>query len=332
MKAARITSNTGPAGLVLQEVAEPSPGPDELLVQVRATAVNRADLLQCLGRYPAPPGVPADIPGLEYAGVVLSAGPRATRFKPGDAVMGLVGGGAFAERVVTHEREAVPVPGGLAFDRAAAIPEAFFTAFDALVLQGGLRPSEAVLVHAAASGVGTAATQLASALGAMVLGTGRTEAKLARAAASCGLAHPLVCREDPPKFADRVRSLTKGAGADLVLDLVGGGYFPETLKAMAPGGRVLLVGLLAGLVSEVNLGTLLTRRLTVVGSSLRSRPLEEKIALARAFERQVLPLFAAGRLHPVVDGVLPMSRVREALERLSRNETFGKLVLEWEPS
>jgi putative PIG3 family NAD(P)H quinone oxidoreductase len=332
MRAARITSKNGLDALVLEDVAGPVPGPEEVLVQVHASAANRADLLQCLGLYPAPAGVAADIPGLEYAGVVSAVGSRATRFKPGDRVMGLVGGGAFAELLVTHEREALPIPTGLSFTDAAAIPEAFITAFDALVLQGSLRSGEAVLVHAAGSGVGTAATQLATALGAAVLGTARTAAKLERCVAECALAHPILCPKDAPAFADRVRGLTGGRGADLALDLVGGAYFPETLASMAPRGRVLLVGLLAGTRAEVNLGALLTRRLTVTGTTLRSRPLEEKIAVARAFERQVLPLFAAGRLHPVVSEVLPMAQVRTALERLSRDDSFGKLVLQWAPS
>ena len=330
MQAARITGRDGPTSVALAEMAPPSPGPGEVLVQVRAAALNRADLLQSLGLYPAPPGVVPDVPGLEFSGVVASVGPRAGRFAPGDRVMGLVPGGALAERVVLHEREALPIPQGLTFEQAAAIPEAFATAFDAMVLQGGLRSGEAVLVHAAASGVGTAATQLAAALGAQVIGTGRTEAKLERAVAECRLAFPVLCKSEPPEFAERVRSLTGGRGADLALDLVGGTYFPETLAAMAPRGRVLVVGLLAGPASPVSLGVVLTHRLTVIGTTLRSRPLEEKILLARAFERQVLPLFAAGKLHPVVGSVLPMRAVSEALDLLARNDTFGKLVLTWE--
>lgn len=329
MRAMRIVQ-PGPGGLILSEVPAPTPGPGEVRVAVHASAANRADLLQTLGLYPAPPDVPADIPGLEYAGVVDEVGERCSRLRPGDRVLGLVAGGAFAEKLVAHEREVMRVPEGLSLRDAAAIPEAFVTAWDALVLQGGLVAGSTALIHAVGSGVGTAAVQLARAAHARAIGTARSPDKLARCKA-LGLAEGILCDTDPPAFAEKVKALTDGRGADVVLDLAGGSYFPETLEATAHRGTIVLVGVLAGLVAEANLRTVLFRRLTLRGTTLRSRPLEEKIAVALEFERQVLPLFARGALAPVVDAVLPMQQAGEALSRLQHNRTFGKLVLEWQP-
>jgi NADPH2:quinone reductase len=329
MQVLRITQPDGPEALAFDERPAPSPGPQELLVRVRATALNRADLLQTFGAYPPPPGVPADVPGLEYAGEVVAVGPLAHRFQPGDRVMGLVGGGAFSEQLVVHEREALPMPENLDFPQAAALPEAFLTAFDALVLQGGLSLGESVLIHAVASGVGSAAVQLCRALGARTLGTGRNARKLSLAS-EWGVERTVLCESSPPLFADAVHEATGGRGVDLVLDLVGGDYLPETLRSLAPQGRLMLVGLVAGVSVELNLRELLTRRIRLTGTVLRSRPLEEKIALAQAAERHLLPLFRSGTLAPVVDDVLPMREAREGLARMARNETVGKLVLRWD--
>ncbi|HEX8441557.1 NAD(P)H-quinone oxidoreductase [Archangium sp.] len=329
MQVLRITRPGGPEVLELEERPAPAPGPWELLVRVRATALNRADLLQLRGGYPAPPGAPADVPGLEYAGEVVATGSLVRRFKVGDRVMGLVGGGAFAEQLTTHEREALPMPEGLDFPQAAALPEAYLTAFDALVLQGGLRLGESVLIHAVASGVGSAAAQLCRAMGARVFGTGRNAQKLSRASA-WGVEKTLLCDASPPRFAEAVREATGGRGVDLTLDLVGGDYLPETLRAMAPQGRVLLVGLVAGSQVQADLSVILTRRLRITGTVLRSRPPEEKMALTQAAERSLLPLFQSGALAPVVDAVYPMREAREALTRMAKNESVGKLVLRWE--
>ena len=328
MKAIVIARATGADGLEMQDRPEPTPGAFDIAVAVRASALNRADLLQMMGQYPAPPGVPPDVPGLEYAGEVLATGPYAQRFRKGDRVMGLIGGGAFAERIVVHEREALPVPDGMSFEHAAAIPEAFITAWDALVTQAGLLPGEKVLVHAATSGVGTAAVQIVQAVGARVVGTGRTRAKLERLERELGR-FPLLLVSGEPRFAAEVKRATGGMGVDVVLDLVGGAYLPETLSTLAPRGRLVLVGLLSGSSAEVDLRSVMSRRLLLFGTVLRSRPLEEKIAVARSAERHLLPLFAEGRLRPVVDDVLPMSEVRRAVERLVANESFGKLVLRW---
>lgn len=325
----RTTGAGGPEVLSSEERADLTPGPSELLVRVRATALNRADLLQVRGHYAPPPDAPPDIPGLEYAGEVLAVGPRVRRFRPGDRVMGLVSGGAWAEQLTTHEREAIPIPEGMSFTDAAALPEVYFTAFDALVLQGGMRPGETVLVHAVASGVGSAAALLSRAMGVRVVGTGRTAKKLERAR-EWGVERTVLVDSTPPRFADAVREATGGRGADLALDLVGGDYVPETLEALAPQGRVMVVGLVAGNRTQINLGTLLMKRLHVTGTVLRSRPLEEKIALAQAAERHLLPLFRSGALKPVIDAVMPMQDIRAALTRMASNETVGKLVLDWE--
>ena len=328
MRAVRIEQPGSARGLRLVEVEDPVPGPGEILVDVHATALNRADWLQVLGKYPVPPGTPPDLPGMEYAGTVRAAGVRAVRFRPGDRVMGLVPGAAFAERLVTHEREAVPVPEPVSLTDAAAIPEAFFTAFDALVLQGGLGAGERVLVHAITSGVGTAAMQIVHASGSMVLGTGRDAGKLERAAA-LGSFTALSVPRDTPRFAERVLELTGGAGVDLVLDLVGGRYTAESLACLAPGGRMMLVGTVDGVKSELDLRLALGKRARIIGTVLRARALEEKMSLAREVERHVLPLFARGVYHPVVDRVLPVDRVAEAFEHLVADRNVGKIVLAW---
>jgi putative PIG3 family NAD(P)H quinone oxidoreductase len=327
MRALRIRESSGPTGLELADVAEPALGPTDLRVQVKASAVNRADLLQTLGRYPAPPDAPPDIPGLEYAGEVIEVGARAGRFPVGAKVMGLVGGGAWAEQVVVNEREAIPVPAGLTWAQAGAVPEAFLTAFDAVRLQGDLAPSEWLLVHAVASGVGTAAAQLAHAMGAQVIGTARSADKLARVRA-LGVAHTIHVQQAPPLFAAEVVERT-GGGAHVGLELVGGEYLPQTLAAMAPRGRVLVVGTLAGAKAGLDLSVLMRRRLTLKGTVLRTRPLEEKAQLARAFEHELLPMFERQTVRPLVDATYPMQDAAAALERLSRNESFGKLVLAW---
>ena len=329
MRALRILRPGSPEGLELADAPEPTVGPADLLVEVHATALNRADLLQVLGRYPPPPDAPQDIPGMEYAGTVVATGLRVQRFKRGDRVMGLVGGGAFAERLATHEREALPIPDSLSSESAAAVPEAFLTAFDALVLQGGLRPQARVLVHAAASGVGTAALQLVHSYRGEAIGTARSASKLLR----CQPLAPfqsLLVESGEPRFAERVLALTQGYGVDIVLDLVGGRYLGESLACLAPRGRLLQVGTLDGVRADLDLRQLMGRRAQLIGTLLRSRPLEEKIALARSFEAQVLPDFASGALRPVVDEVLPVQQVRAGLERMAGNTSFGKLVLSWE--
>lgn len=325
MKAVVITRAGGPEVLEVQERPMPSPGRGEVRVRVRATAVNRADLLQRAGAYPAPPGAPPDIPGLEHAGEVDAIGEGVSDLAVGDRVFGLCGGGGYAEALVVHARELARIPGGMTFTEAAAIPEAFVTAWDALVVQAGLCAGERVLIHAAGSGVGTAAIQVARAVGARVVGTARTRDKLDRAR-PFGLDEAVLVEDDA--FATAVLGATGGQGADVVLELVGGAYLAEDLLCVAPRARIVLVGLLAGARAELDLRTLLHRRVRLMGTVMRARPLEEKIAAAQQLARHLAPLFDRRTLVPVVDRVMPLARAAEAHALVASNRTFGKVVLE----
>jgi putative PIG3 family NAD(P)H quinone oxidoreductase len=324
-RAVRIRGAGGPEVLSLGEIDVREPGHGELRVRVAAAGLNRADTLERRGFYPAPPGAPKDVPGLEYAGTVESVGDGVARFSVGDRVMGIVAGGGMAELVVVHEREAVPVPEGMSLEDAGAVPEVFMTAYDALFRQARIGLGSFVLLHAVGSGIGTAALQLCHAAGATPIGTTRTEAKLARCAALGLAVHGIVATDG--RFAARVSEITGGRMADVVLDTVGAAYLGENVAALAPRGTMVVLGLLGGVGGELPLGLVLGKRLTIVGSVLRARPLEEKAALAQAFAHDVLPLFAAKSLRPIVDAVLPIADVAEAHRRMDANETFGKLVL-----
>jgi NADPH:quinone reductase len=324
MRAISITKPGGPDVLALVERPDPEPSRGEVRVRVRATAVNRADLLQRMGMYPAPPDAPPDIPGLELAGEVDAVGPGVQRLRIGDRVFGLVGGGGYAEHAVSHERALAKIPDGMSFEDAAAVPEAFITAHDAMVTQAGLRGGETLLIHAVGSGVGTAAAQLGRALGARVIGTARTADKLERAR-ELGLDVGIV-PTGAGAFADAVRAAAPD-GADVVLELVGGSYVAEDLRAVSVLGRIVLIGLMAGARTEVDLGLVLRKRVRVLGTVLRARPLEEKIAAVRAFEAQVVPLLARGLVKPIVDIVMPLADAARAHERMASNVGFGKIVL-----
>lgn len=351
MRAIVITRAGGPDVLVMSDVAEPVPGPGQVRVRVHATAVNRADLLQRAGNYPAPAGAPRDIPGLEYAGVVDAAGSAAQRWKVGERVMGLVGGGAYAEYIVTHEDEAVRVPAALSLEDAAAIPEAFITAHDALFTRMQLQRDESLLIHAVGSGVGTAALQLAKAHDVFVLGTQRSAWKLERAT-SLGLDVAIdvgaaAAATDTGDFADRVihevkrwRTATSAAsdrgatdrspvksGVDGILDLVGGDYLAGNLRAVRELGRIIVVGLVAGARAELDMRMLLHKRATITGTVLRARSLAEKIDAARAFEQDVMPLLDAGTVRPIIDEALPLEDAARAHEIVEANRNFGKVVL-----
>jgi NADPH2:quinone reductase len=323
MRAITITKPGGPEVLALVERTLPEPSRGEVRVRVAATAVNRADLLQRMGAYPAPADVPADIPGLEIAGVVDALGAGVERLAIGDRVFGLVGGGGYAEAIVSHERALAKIPDGMSFEHAAAVPEAFVTAHDAIVTQAQLRSGEVLLVHAVGSGVGTAAVQLGHALGATVIGTARTRDKLDRAK-PLGLDIGIVA--DEARFADAVRGAVPD-GAAVVLELIGGNYLPEDLRCVQTLGRIVLVGLLAGARTELDLRLVMHKRVRIFGTMLRSRPLEEKLAAMRAFEAQVVPLLARGLVKPVVDCVMPLADAARAHERMASNAGFGKIVL-----
>jgi NADPH:quinone reductase len=318
MRAIVITKPGGPEVLALVEKPQPEPARGEVRVRVRATAVNRADLLQRMGHYPAPADSPPDTPGLEIAGEVEKLGEGVERLRLGDRVFGLVGGGGYAEYAVTHERALARIPDGLGFEDAAAVPEAFITAHDAMITQAGLKMGEVMLVSAAGSGVGTAAIQLAHAMGATTVGTARTQDKLERCKA-LGLDVGVVPADG--KFADRVPAPA------VVIELVGGSYLAEDLRCVQPLGRIVLVGLLAGRKQELDLGSVLGKRVRIFGTVLRARPLEEKIAATRAFETQVVPLLARGAIKPIVDRVVPLADAAAAHEHMASNQGFGKIVL-----
>ncbi len=326
MKAVGIAEPGGPEVLELVDRPDPEAGPDDVLVGVRATALNRADLLQRRGRYPAPPGVPPDVPGLEYAGVVERAGERVRGAAPGDRVMGLVGGGGYAERVAVPAALTMPVPDGLDFVEAAAIPEAFLTAWDALFRRAGLAAGETVLVHSAGGGVGTAALQIARAAGAArVVGTA-SAGKLERIA-DAGLPLDVPVDRHREAFEAAVERETDGRGVDVILDTVGADYWEANVASLAELGRMVLVGLLGGGAARVDLSRLLRKRVTVVGTVLRSRALHEKAALTEEARHRLLPLFEEGRLRPVVDRTYPLADAAEAHRAMEEDANFGKIVL-----
>jgi putative PIG3 family NAD(P)H quinone oxidoreductase len=325
VKAVILTGAGGPEVISLGEVPKPEVKPGHIRVRVRAAGLNRADLLQRRGHYPAPPGWPADIPGLEYAGEV-EAVRDTSRWKVGDRVMGLVGGGAQAEMVVIPADQALAVPEGLSFAEAAAIPEVFLTAYDALVTRGRLRPGERVLIHAVGSGVGTAASQIAKHLGATVIGTSRSVDKLARAVVY-GVDHGIDTSK--VNFRESI-----GQPVDVVLDAIGGPAFDDNLAVLAPGGRLVLLGFLAGSRTTADLGPMIRKRLEVIGTAMRVRSAEERKALVAEFAERMLPLFdrrieQAAPLRPVLQATYPMTALAEAHQVLESNETFGKIVVEW---
>ena len=329
MRAVVIVSHGGVEGLEVRERERPvSAEADRVLVRVRAAGLNRADILQRRGRYPAPPGVPADIPGLEFAGEVEEVGSEARAFAPGERVFGITAGGAQAEYVVVPEGALARVPDNLGWAEAAAVPEVFITAHDALFTQGRLQMGERLLVHAAGSGVGTAAIQLARAAGAgAIYATARTAGKLERARAF-GIDEALAVGDEPEAFARAVRAWTAGAGVQLILDHVGASYLADNLDALAPRGRMMLVGTLGGASATLDFGAVMRKRLRLTGTVLRARSVEEKARAVRRFAAHVVPLLARGRVRPVIDSVYALDAVRAAHERLESNETFGKVVLE----
>ena len=326
MKAVRFTGKGGPEVVELAEVEAPTASRGEVLVRVRAAAMNRADLLQRRGLYPPPPGFREDIPGLELSGEITALGEAVTGWKVGDRVMAIAAGEAQAELAVVHERMLLRVPEGMSLEDAGALPEAGMTAHDAMFTIGGLRPGATVLIHAAGSGVATTALQIARAAGALTIGTSRTPDKLEKARA-LGLDHGILVGKEEPKFADEVKRLTGRRGAAVILDFIGGSYAAENIASLAPGGRIVVIGTMGGPKAQLDLGLLMRARGSITGTVLRPRPLEEKIAATQAFARDVLPLIAAGKVKPVVDCVLPAARAREAHERMEKNDSFGKIVL-----
>src|SRR6266487_5837617 len=322
MRAVVITQPGGPEVLVVQDVETPEPVGDQVRVSVRASGVNRADLLQRAGGYAAPPGSPEHIPGLEFAGEVNTVGPLVRAWKPGQRVMGLAGGGAQAEYILAHEGLLVEIPENLDFVQAGGIPEVFITAHDALFTQAGLQMGERLLVHAAGSGVGTAAIQLAHAASVTTFGTSRTPSKLEQAKSlglDVGISHQ--------NFAAEVNRLTEGAGVHVVLDFIGAAYLEQNLEALTTWGRIVFLATMGGFQANVNLGMLMFRRISMRGVTLRTRILEEKLAVTRRFTTSVLPLLASGKVRPIIDHMYPLEEIGEAHRVMGENRNFGKLVV-----
>jgi putative PIG3 family NAD(P)H quinone oxidoreductase len=327
MKALKIVSFGGVEGLGVLEVPDaPQPTADRVRVRVRAAGLNRADILQRLGRYPAPAGYPQDIPGMEFAGEVESTGEDARKWKPGDRVFGITGGGAQAEYVTVPESTLALVPDNLNWVEAASIPEVFMTAHDALFTQCHLQMGEFVLIHAAGSGVGTAASQLVKAAGGVAFGTSRTAEKLERAK-QYGLSNSIAVGNDPALFSEAVKKWTNGHGVNVVLDLVGAAYLEPNLDALATLGRLIFVGTTSGAKAEIDYGIVMRKRLRVMGTSLRTRSIEEKATATRLFAQHVVPLLANGTVSPVIDSVFRIEEAREAHKRIESNNSFGKVVL-----
>ena len=328
MKAVWIKEFGGAENLEIGEVENPpKPTGKEVLVRVKASALNRADLLRRQGFYPAPAGFPERIPGLEFAGEVAETGDEAKNFAAGDRVFGITAGGAQAEFLLTDESLLARIPGNLSMTEAAAIPEAFITAHDAIFTQGNLAENETLLIHAVGSGVGLAALQLAKARNIKVFGTSRTADKLAESR-RFGLDEAVLTGAET-NFAALVKEKTGGKGVDVILDLVGAKYFEANLESLNLKGRLILVGLTGGAKAEFNLGVALSKRLRIVGTVLRPRSTAEKAEATRKFAGEVVPLLESGKLQPNIDKVFKIDEIRAAHEYLESNASFGKVVLEF---
>ena len=323
MRAVVFTGAGGNEVVRVEERPDPVPCGEEVVVRAKFAALNPADLVQRAGSYPAPPGSPPDIPGLEVTGVVEACGERVSAWEQGARVFGLVGGGGLADRVLVHERCLARVPERLDDREAAAVPEAFITAHDAARSQAGLTPGETLLVHGAAGGVGTAAVQIGLVTGARVLGVVRSE-RAAEAVRELG-GEPI----EDESFVRGVAEATDGRGADVVLELVGAPHFDADLEALALAGRIVVVGVGAGQEATIPLLRLMQKRAVVRGTVLRPRPLEEKAAAVRAFEREVVPALEDGRMRPLVDSVFPADDVADAFDRLAGSGKVGKVLIEF---
>ncbi len=329
MKALHIVSGN-PSYLEVADVAKPTPGEGQALVRIHAAGLNRADLHQLRGNYPAPPGSPPDIPGLEFAGVVESLGPQCSRVAPRERVFGLCGGGAQAQYLAIPEGLLMPVPSNLTDEEAAAVPEAFVTAHDALVTQARMESGERVLVHAAGSGVGLAALQIAAAWNCETFGTSRNQQKL-EAVERLGvdsrsrIGH--VFGLTPDSFDEEILRLTQGEGVDIILDPVGAAYFERNLRALASRGCLVILSTLGGSTASLPIPVLMAKRLEIIGTMLRNRSVLEKAAATKAFQDEVLPKFIAGELRPIIDKTFPLEKAAEAYDYMAADKNFGKIVL-----
>ena len=323
MRAVVLRSHGGPEVLTIEEVDDPTPGHDEIVVDVEHTAINRADVLQRMGLYPDPRRRTLEIPGLEFSGVVSAIGTDVTNWSVGDRAMGIEAGGCYAGKVVTHSRQALPVPASVASSDAAAIPEVFLTAWDALVVQGGLTSGRWALVHAGASGVGTAGIQIAKAIGARIAVT----CSAGKMDACRELGADLVIERSPSDWLGAITSAVPG-GVDAILDVIGGEEADRNLQAVAMDGTIVQVGLMGGGSAPVNIGLILQKRITWIGTTLRARPLERKLALSQRFIAEVLPLFDSGALRPVIDSRFAFDRIADAHRHIESNANIGKILVD----
>jgi putative PIG3 family NAD(P)H quinone oxidoreductase len=323
MQAIIISRPGGPEVLELSTVETPKPQRGEVLVRIIATAINRADVMQREGKYPPPPDASQNIPGLEFAGEVAEVGEFAG-WNVGDRVFGLTSGGSYAQYTAVHGRTLSRIPEHLDYEQAAALPEACITAYDAMITQGKLSAGEYLLINGITSGVGTIALQIANAIGAQVIGTSRSAAKIPRIE-ELGSLQTIITADG--KFSEKVMSASKGNGVDVVLELIGGNYVQEDILCTKIKGRIIVVGLLAGRKTEVSLATILSKRLHIIGTTLRARPLEEKIQAALLFQTHVVPLICGGKIKPVIDKVFELTEAAEAHRFMGSNDSFGKIVL-----
>ena len=323
MRAVVLRAHGGPEVLTFEDVASPECGEQDIVVTVAATALNRADLLQRMGFYPNPFPSGPEIPGLEFAGTVAAIGDKVTAWSVGEAVMGITSGGAYAEQLVIHERQAMAVPSGMALHDAAGIPEVFITAWDALVVQGGLTSGRWAMVHAGASGVGTAAIQICKAIGARIVVT----CSAGKVAACRALGADVVVDYGTQDFVAEVATATGGVGADVILDVIGGDYVERNVASLAIKGHIIQVGVMAGKPVPFNVGLLLGKRASITGTVLRARPLEEKIAISQRFAAEMLPLFSTGQLKPVIDSTYSFADIAKAHEYMASNANVGKIVI-----
>ncbi|MET8751898.1 NAD(P)H-quinone oxidoreductase [Streptomyces sp. NPDC004667] len=323
MHAITIEQPGGPEALVWAEVPDPVAGEGEVLVEVAASAVNRADVLQRQGFYDPPPGAPRH-PGLECSGRIVALGPGVSGWSVGDEVCALLVGGGYAERVAVPVGQLLPVPAGVDLVAAAALPEVVCTVWSNVFMVAGLRPGETLLVHGGSSGIGTMAIQLGKAVGARVAVTAGGKEKLARCAE---LGADVLVDYREQDFVEELRAATGGAGADVILDIMGAKYLARNLDALAVNGRLAIIGLQGGVKAEVNLGALLAKRAAITATSLRTRPLEEKAAIVAAVREHVWPLIASGRVRPVVHATYPMREAAEAHRVLESSAHVGKILL-----
>lgn len=325
MKAIYIKEFGGVENLEIREVEKPEMSEEtQVLVNVKASALNRADIVQRLGKYPAPKGYPQNIPGLEFAGTAAEIGANVKNFKIGDRVFGITGGGAQAEFLLTDENLLAKIPENFSFAEAAAVPEAFMTAHDAIFTNGELKTGETLLIHAVGSGVGLAALQLAKARGNKVAGTSRTPGKLEKCF-EFGL-DAAIATKDTKNLAEEIK--TRAGGVDVVLDLVGAAYFAANVESLNLRGRIVFVGTTSGAKTELDISRIMAKRAKLVGTVLRSRPAAEKAVVTQGFIEEVLPLLRSGKIKPNIDRVFNLREIQAAHKYLESNESFGKIVLE----